>query len=172
MPYITSIMPYTSSILLNSAVLYPTLFQLCLTCRTFPQFCSTFLNYAPHSFNSGNIRFIMPYTSSILLISAVLYPTLFQLCLTCLTVRRFCSTLLNYALHSFNSADVAQSHPILRRFCSNRLNYVLNYLNHSLHLLNSTQCSSIVPYIHSILQILLNHTPYFLNSAQICSIMS
>ena len=105
----------------------------------------------------------------ILLNSAQLYPTSFQLCLT---VRPFGSAVLNYALHFFKSADVAQSHIIFTQFCSNLLNYVLNYLNHSLHLLNSTQCSSIMPYIYSDLQILLNDTLYFLNSAQICSIVS
>ena len=111
----------------------------------------------------------MSYISSILLNSAQLYPTLFQLCLT---VRPFGSALLNYALHFFNSADVAQSHTIFPQFCSNLLNYVLNYLNHSLHLLNSTQCSSIMPYIYSDRQMLLNDTLYFLNSAQGCSFVS
>ena len=111
----------------------------------------------------------MPYISSILLNSAELYPTLFQLCLT---VRPFGSALLNYALHLFSSTDVAQSHTIFPQFCSNLLNYVLSYLNHSLHLLNSTQYSSIMPYIYSDLHILLNDTLYFLSSAQICSIVS
>ena len=82
---------YISSILLNVPQLYPTFIQFC-------------------TFGS-----IMPYISSILLNSAQLYPTLSQLSLT---VPDFCSTLLNCALHLFNSTNSAQSCPIFPQFYS------------------------------------------------------